>query len=476
MISAHGATISVSNTALVIQHSPLGEALSGREGEDIAIDAITNVEVLRSANAWDTGEVKVDTADGPLVIRFYPGDTEGAERFVELISAARRGEAPDLEEPQSLAGIPGFNFVGFDVETANQAWGSICQIGLVKFIDGVEVERASWLCTPPESLAEFDPYNVGIHGIDAAAVEGQPSVAERIVEMQQFVGSFPVVAHNAQFDASALRDACLATGVDVPPIMFACTLAQTRAVSLDVRDHKLPTLAEHFGVELDKHHDACADAAACAGIMVAVARQAGHRGDVMSFVHSTGYAMGSIGADRLTPVLRDRSGAARALQAQAALSSDPATVVAAAATPRGSNQAGPEVSSPSSAKRSAAAWHSVATPETVPEPNPQADPSAALYGHNVTLTGEFVPYDKAMLWNAIADQGATVGKNVTKKTTVLVAGEWATMTTKEKRARELKDKGQDIEIWTSQQLFDALGLAPAEDGESFSPHDEQPPF
>jgi len=38
------------------------------------------------------------------------------------------------------------------------------------------------------------------------------------------------------------------------------------------------------------------------------------------------------------------------------------------------------------------------------------------------------------------------------------------VTSKEKRARELQDKGQDIQIWQASQLLEALGL------------DEKPPF
>ena len=98
------------------------------------------------------------------------------------------------------------------------------------------------------------------------------------------------------------------------------------------------------------------------------------------------------------------------------------------------------------------------------EPNAAADPNSPLYGENVTLTGEFEPHDKGELWQKIVEQGAQVGKNVTKKTTVLVVGEWATVTSKEKRARELQDKGQDIQIWQASQLLEALGL------------DEKPPF
>ena len=108
-------------------------------------------------------------------------------------------------------------------------------------------------------------------------------------------------------------------------------------------------------------------------------------------------------------------------------------------------------------KRSPAPWQAVATPDEIPEPDANADPNSALYGENVTLTGDFEPFDKGELWAGIAAQGGQVGKNVTKKTTILVTGSWASMTTKEKRARELKDKGQDIDIWTADQLLEVLG-------------------
>ena len=51
-----------------------------------------------------------------------------------------------------------------------------------------------------------------------------------------------------------------------------------------------------------------------------------------------------------------------------------------------------------------------------------------------------------------------MGKNVTKKTTILVLGEWATTTSKEKRADELNDKGQGIEKWPASKLFEVLEL------------------
>lgn len=186
----------------------------------------------------------------------------------------------------------------------------------------------------------------------------------------------------------------------------------------------------------------------------------------MSFVHDAGFALGSIGAARVTPVLRDRSGATRALQAQRVAEGGLAAAVAAVAAPHGSNQEGRQT--PAGAKKTGAnshashqrqntPWQAVATPDTVPEPNPQADPNSPLYGEHVTLTGDFAPHEKGELWAKIAHLGGQVGKNVTKKTTILVAGEWATMTSKEKRARELQDNGQDIQIWSAEELYTAIG-------------------
>ncbi|OHO81821.1 DNA polymerase III subunit epsilon [Corynebacterium sp. HMSC036E10] len=453
MISAHGATLTVTNDALTVTPTALLASLRGDSSDrTVSIADITGVDITEG-DAWSPTKVDVATTGAPLTVWFAPGDVDGAKKLRTLLDDAKHGKAPTTATADGGAGIPGFSFVGFDVETANRRWGSICQIGLVKIVDGEEVERKSWLCKPPAGLDEFESGNVAIHGISAEDVTDAPDVRDCIEEMSAFVGDLPLVAHNAQFDASALRDACLASSIAVPKMLFACTLAQARATKLDVANHKLPTLAQHFGVSLDNHHDACEDAAACAGVMVGLAREAGHTGSLMSFIHDTGFTLGSIDDARVTPVLRDRSGAGRAVQAKQVAEGGVAAAVAATAEPRGSNQAGPVKK-----ERKPAPWQSVATPDTVPEPDAQADPNAPLYGEHVTLTGEFEPHDKGELWDAIAKQGAQVGKNVTKKTTILVVGEWSSVTSKEKRARELQEKGQDIQIWQAPKLLEVLGL------------------
>ena len=82
----------------------------------------------------------------------------------------------------------------------------------------------------------------------------------------------------------------------------------------------------------------------------------------------------------------------------------------------------------------------------MPEANDEADIDGPIYGQTVCVTGDVEPYDKGEVWDMIASRGGVVAKNVTKKTTMLIVGEWPSVTSKEKRARELQSKGQELQI------------------------------
>ncbi|MEJ5927420.1 exonuclease domain-containing protein [Corynebacterium sp. H128] len=445
MIAAHGARVQVTATSVEINYSPLMEALQYHSAS-VPLHTITDVSVQEPSDLL-SGWVHLAGAD--VSVTFSPRQREQVSALIADISAAREGKAPT-----SQGAVRGMNFVAFDVETANADWGSICQIGAVKFIDGQPTDSVSWLLTPPPGLEHFGEDNIAIHGITPDQVAGQPDFPTRLSQLTEFVGDLPLVAHNAQFDFTALSRASLACEITPPTMIFGCTLLLARAAKLGLANNRLPTVAAGLDVDLTKHHDATADAAACGGIFVALARRAGFAGSCQEFMYSNGFTMGILEPHRVYPVLRDRSGAGIALQRKK-LGADPSPDDTAAAI------ASPESSTP---KRQPAPWSRVSTPEVIPEPNTDADPSGVLFGQCVTLTGDFEPYEKGDLWKRIAQSGGSVGKNVTKKTTILVCGPWATKTSKQKRAEELQEKGQDIAIWTDKELFTALGL------------NEQPPF
>lgn len=121
-----------------------------------------------------------------------------------------------------------------------------------------------------------------------------------------------------------------------------------------------------------------------------------------------------------------------------------------------SSDGGEGASSDNKQRRSPAPWAKVATPDVVPEANEEADIDGPIYGQTVCVTGDVEPYDKGEVWDMIASRGGVVAKNVTKKTTMLIVGEWHSMTSKEKRARELQDKGQELQIIGFQEFLQLI--------------------
>ncbi len=427
VLSAHGSSIAVSDSTVIITPSPLAASL-GQTTRTVPLANISSVTALTTPTATTLGHVKLVGADE--TVRFAPGMLSAQEEFITLLQSALSGEIPGP--------ITGLNFVAIDVETANADWGSICQIGIATVIDGDIASTECWLCQPPESLAQFDDGNIAIHGITPADVATAPSFAEILPEVVAAVGALPLVAHNAQFDFTAISRACNAAGMPVPKWNFACSLAAARAANLGVKSHRLPVVATHLGVELRQHHDAVADAEAAAGIFIQLALRAQAKGSLKEVFATLGFDMGNLNQDRVYPILRQTP--------------------SQAVTPT-------KTATPKRAPRSAQ-WAKAATPDVIPPTNPDADPSHPLYGHNITLTGDFEPFDKGLLWQKMADAGATIGKNVTKKTTMLVMGPWDSVTSKQKRAEELIAKGQEIEMWQSTRLLDVLGLEA----------EEEPPF
>lgn len=271
-------------------------------------------------------------------------------------------------------------FAAFDVETANEDTGSIIQLGVAVVRGGKVTERYSWMCRPPKGLEYFDEANVAIHGITAADVAGEPSFPEQLAKFVDVVGDLDVVAHNARFDFTALSRACRAEGIAAPKLNFACTYMWARQMQLGLPNLKLPTLAEAAGTSLENHHDATADAVACAEVALWLMEQQ-RATSVKDLSQKVSLSLGQIGSGRVRMVRYDPSGVA----------STGAGTNAGTGASAGAKTGG---SAPARRPRRNAKWDAAKTPDTIPEPNPDADPSGLLYQQRVTLTGDFTPYDK----------------------------------------------------------------------------------
>lgn len=184
------------------------------------------------------------------------------------------------------------DFTAIDFETANSSSASACAVGLTRVRDGQVVATAGWLIRPPAGHDRFFEINVGIHGIRPADVRDAPDWTAQLPEMTAFIGDDVLTAHNAGFDMTVLRRCCEVTGVSCPPYRSVCSVQVARK-TYDLPSYRLPLAAAAAGFADFPHHDATADALACAHIMIDAAARAGAP-DVLSLATLLGVRVGQL--------------------------------------------------------------------------------------------------------------------------------------------------------------------------------------
>jgi len=164
------------------------------------------------------------------------------------------------------------DFTAIDFETANGHASSACAVGLVRVRDGRVVDRASWLIRPPAGHDEFLAFNIRIHGITPEMVADAWEWADQLGPLREFIGTDIAVAHNAGFDMGVIRQACAVTITPTPKLRYLCSVQVSRR-TYDLPSHRLPLAAEAAGFGEFAHHEALADAEACAAIITDAARR-----------------------------------------------------------------------------------------------------------------------------------------------------------------------------------------------------------
>jgi DNA polymerase-3 subunit epsilon len=158
--------------------------------------------------------------------------------------------------------VPMCDFVAVDVETASAGRHTICQLGAVAFHAGREVFAEEFLIDP---RCGFEPFNTRLHGIAAGHVRGAPHFGEAYGRIGRLLADRIVVAHS-DFDRQALSEACEQHRLPAFLCRWLDSVGVARRTWPDLRDHKLSTLADHFGIGF-RHHSAVEDAR-LAGIVV----------------------------------------------------------------------------------------------------------------------------------------------------------------------------------------------------------------
>jgi DNA polymerase-3 subunit epsilon len=148
------------------------------------------------------------------------------------------------------------NFTAIDFETAIGKRYSICQIGMVVVENNQISREVVQLIKPPNN--EYSPYNIQIHGINPEDTVNSPTFSDIWEKMRPYIEGKLVVAHNAAFDVSCLRKTLEYYDLPFPEFEVDCTYKRTKM--------KLDLACQSMGIDFTNHHDALADARACAQI------------------------------------------------------------------------------------------------------------------------------------------------------------------------------------------------------------------
>ena len=155
------------------------------------------------------------------------------------------------------------NFAAIDFETANGSRSSVCSVGIVIVRDGEIVDRFYSLIRPTPNY--YSPFTTRIHGLTRRDTDPAPTFPDVWRQVKDRIAGLPLVAHNRPFDESCLKAVFYEYDMEYPGYEFHCTLAASRRC-LKLPCHQLHVSAAACGYNLENHHNALADAEACAAI------------------------------------------------------------------------------------------------------------------------------------------------------------------------------------------------------------------
>ncbi|MFD5339673.1 DEDDh family exonuclease [Streptomyces hawaiiensis] len=144
-----------------------------------------------------------------------------------------------------------------DVETTGLARDDrIISAAVYRLDERGEVEDHWYTTVNPER----DPGPVWIHGLTSEALEGAPLFPDIAEEFTARLAGRVLVAHNAVFDWQMIAREYARAEREAPVRQRLCTIALSKELGLPLPNHKLESLAAHFGVVQQRAHHALDDA------------------------------------------------------------------------------------------------------------------------------------------------------------------------------------------------------------------------
>ena len=132
----------------------------------------------------------------------------------------------------------------------------IVEFAAVRLENGKIKDEFQTLINPNQHIRKS---SMMIHHITEEMVADAPTEEEILPKILEFIGDYPIVAHNAIFDYSFLNEAkkrVLGEEISNPRID---TQIMFKEIAPDLESHGLEALTKRFNVELSNHHRAMSD-------------------------------------------------------------------------------------------------------------------------------------------------------------------------------------------------------------------------
>lgn len=181
-------------------------------------------------------------------------------------------------------------FIVVDIETTGLKPGpaGITEIAALRIEDGQFTAEFHSLINPGQRIP---PFITRLTGITEDMVRDQPSIDAVFPQFHDFLGSSPLVAHNAPFDLSFLNfeaQRLLSSSVLNPSL---CTLRLAKRLLPQLRSRALDAVASHLGLASLDRHRALGDVRVTAEVLLVLVEKAealGIRtlGELLDFQHS----------------------------------------------------------------------------------------------------------------------------------------------------------------------------------------------
>lgn len=146
-----------------------------------------------------------------------------------------------------------------DVETTGLDYTKerIIEFAAIRLENGKMKERFETLINPQQHIRKS---SIAIHGITEADVKDSPTESEIMPKILEFIGEFPIVAHNAIFDYSFLNEASIRVTNKPLTNVRIDSQAMFKEVFPDLESCGLESLMNKFNIEYSTRHRAMADA------------------------------------------------------------------------------------------------------------------------------------------------------------------------------------------------------------------------